>query len=68
METTGGGYAYVGHCLCDKLKAEIWHPRQVNGDKQPYHGMKARRTGFPSMLKFSGGKLMDIVPSGGKGE
>jgi hypothetical protein len=42
------------------VAVEIWHPRQVNGRKQPYHHMKDRDTGYPATLKFADGKLVAI--------
>jgi hypothetical protein len=48
------------------ISVEIWHPRQENGTRQPYHNMKPNRTGYPAALKFADNKLIAIEKSGGK--
>jgi hypothetical protein len=44
----------------DGVSVDIWHPRQENGTKQPYHNMKPYRTAYPASLKFAEGKLVAI--------
>ena len=42
------------------VPVEIWHPRQENGHKQPYHNMKPEITGYPVTLKFVNDKLVAV--------
>lgn len=63
-----GEPASVESAMENGVQVEIWHPRQENGKKQPYHNMKSNRTGFPTTLKFAGGKLVAIEQSSVKGK
>ena len=42
------------------VPVEVWHPRQENGTRQPYHNMRPYRTGYPAKLEFADGKLVAI--------
>jgi hypothetical protein len=50
------------------VSVEIWHPRQEDGTRQPYHNMKPNCTGYPATMKFAGDKLIAVEKSGGKVE
>jgi hypothetical protein len=50
----------VGTTVENGVSIEIWHPRQENGSKQPYHNMKPYHTGYPTSIRFADGKLVAV--------
>jgi hypothetical protein len=47
------------------VKVETWSPRQDAGTIGARNREKNMRTGFPTLLKFTGGKLQRIEPAPG---